>query len=120
MEHGVDAVECARDRVGIADVAGDQLDIVIEVIGTALVVAVDLRIEVIKYADSVAALQEGVGQMRPDEARTSSNQNSSAHSTHFLRFAGAPGRFQHYAHCNSSAKRGPQESGPIRSKPFVL
>src|SRR5205085_1634748 len=79
MKDGVDAVERAFDGGDIANVAGDELDVVIEIVGTALIGAVNLWIEIVENPDAITTAEEGISQMRSDEARTSGNQNCSAH-----------------------------------------
>ena len=76
MEDRVDAVERALDRVGVADVAADQLHVGVEIVGAAPRFAVNLGIEIVEDPNFAAALQKRVGQMRPDETRTSAHFRS--------------------------------------------
>jgi hypothetical protein len=57
VKDGIDAVEGFGYCFGIADVTGVELDFGVEVIGTAAVIAVYLRIQIVKDADSVTALK---------------------------------------------------------------
>jgi hypothetical protein len=50
---GVHAFEGLADGVGVADVADDQLDLVVEIVGAAGVLAVDLRAEVVQGTDPI-------------------------------------------------------------------
>src|SRR5687767_10627361 len=76
---GVDAFDRAADGVGVADVAVDQLDVLVEVPRPLAVAparacacataAVDLRAQEVERADLVVVSEQFVGEVRADESR---------------------------------------------------
>ena len=93
MDDAVDTVERPFDGGGVADVAADELDVVVEVVGTAVLVAVDLRIEIVEDPNAITVLEEPVGEMRADESRPSRDQDRPAHRTSlFVAHASFPTR----------------------------
>ena len=84
MEDGVNAAKGLCNCINVADVAGNQFDFGIEVVGSFASVAMDLRVEIVEDSYAMAASEECVRQMRADEAGTTCNENCSAHSGAFL------------------------------------
>ena len=74
MDDGVDPVECAAERVAVADVADDELDVLVEIVG-ALAGRVDLRVEAVERANLVAAREQPVREVRADEPRAACDQH---------------------------------------------
>ena len=68
MHDGVDAVEGAMHRVCIAHVALHQLHVIAQV-HRRHAVAVHLRDQRVERPHAVSAREQGVGEMRADEAR---------------------------------------------------
>jgi hypothetical protein len=63
VDDGIDSLKCAGDRVGIADVARNELDVIVEIVRSAPLFAVDLRLQIVEDADMVTTLKECVGEM---------------------------------------------------------
>jgi hypothetical protein len=82
MEDAVDTAQRLTDGIRVADVSGDQLDLGVEIVGTAPLGPVYLRIEVVKDANAVTLLEECIGDMRSNEPCAPRDQHSSAHSHH--------------------------------------
>src|SRR5947209_3183188 len=74
MDHRIDVEQRAAYSVLVADVADDQLDVVVQISG-ALTARVDLAREVVQGADVVAALQEVPGNVRADESCASCEED---------------------------------------------
>ena len=66
MDDGVDAVEGFAHGVAVADVAGNELDLGVEVVGP-LPLRMHLRVEVVERAQGVSLGQQPIGQMGADE-----------------------------------------------------
>ena len=75
MEDRVDAAQRSANRRWITDVADDELDLAVEVVGTAAGVAVHLGREVVEHPDPVAVGEELVCEMGADEAGAAGNQD---------------------------------------------
>ena len=75
MHDVVDAVERGCNGLVVADVADPQLDLGVEV-GGALTRRVHLGVEIVERPHLVAARQQGVGQVRSDEAGATRDQDS--------------------------------------------
>jgi hypothetical protein len=73
MHDRVDPCERPTDDVPVADVADDELDAVVEVVGTRALM--NLRIEVVERAHVGALGEQAIGEMRPDEARAACDQH---------------------------------------------
>ena len=74
MHDRVDAVERAANRIGVAHVADDELDVGGEILGPRHV-AVHLRDQRVERAHAIAAREQRVGEMRADEARAARDEN---------------------------------------------
>jgi hypothetical protein len=70
----VDPLDGPCDRVGVADVADEELDLRAEVFGP-LGARVDLRREVVERADAVAVREQFVGEVRADEAGAAGDED---------------------------------------------
>ena len=75
MHDVVDALERGRHGLVVADVADAQVDLGVEV-GGPLARRVHLGVEVVERPHLVAARQQGVGQVRSDEAGATRDQDS--------------------------------------------
>jgi hypothetical protein len=69
------AVERRLDRIPIADVAHDELDLQAEVVRATALRAMYLRCEVIERPDAMALAQEFVGDMRADEPGSTGDED---------------------------------------------
>jgi hypothetical protein len=86
----VDAVERAAEDFGVAYVADDELDLVVQVLGP-LRVAVYLLHEAVEGAYRVAGGEELVGQVRADEPGAAGDEHALGHGRE--RYAFSPGGF---------------------------
>ncbi len=78
VEHDLDAVERLRHGLPVADVAHEQLGLRVEVRGTLRARAVHLRIQVVEHAHAMARRDEGVHEVRADEAGAAGHQDPHA------------------------------------------
>jgi hypothetical protein len=74
MHDGLDARERAANGNRISHVAADELDVGGEVLRPPQV-AVHLRDQRVEYANAIAAREQGVGEVRADEARATRDEN---------------------------------------------
>ena len=74
MDDGVDAVERAPDRVGVADVSDLELDVGREVVRASRAL-VHLRRQVVECAHAISAREQLVGEVRADEARAARDED---------------------------------------------
>ena len=75
------AVERAPQRCRIAQITAAELDVIVEIVGTAF--AVHLRNEAVEHADVATVAEQLVCEMRADEPRATSDE-------HVVRHAAAP------------------------------
>jgi hypothetical protein len=78
VHHLVDAGQRAADRLGVADVADEQLGVLGEVVG-ALTGGVHLRVQDVEHPDAVPALEQLGGQVGADEAGATGDQDGAGH-----------------------------------------
>jgi hypothetical protein len=74
VDDGVDAVERVANRVVVANVAVDELDVLGEV-GRSRGVRMHLRIEAVERAHAMAFGKEAIGEMGADEAGAACDQD---------------------------------------------
>ncbi len=74
MADGVDALQRAPHRVGVADVADQQLGVALEVGGAGLI-GVDLAVQSVEHTDGGPGLQELAGEMGADEPGTAGDED---------------------------------------------
>ena len=79
VDHRVDALERAADDLGVADVARNELDLGVEVVGP-LRVAVHLLDQHVESAHGIPRSQQLVGEVGADEARTAGDQDALSHA----------------------------------------
>ncbi len=89
MDDRVDAVEGTPDGIVVADVAGHQLDLGVEVVGP-LPLRMHLGVEVVERADGVALGQQPICEMGADEPGAARDQD--VHSSGEATERGRPGR----------------------------
>lgn len=80
MVDGVDAGERAAKARRVSHVAADQLHVLVEVPGPALLPAMDLRRQVVVRAHPMTVTQQVVGEMGTDEAGAAGDQNAHVRS----------------------------------------
>jgi hypothetical protein len=91
------AAKCLLHRFLVADVADDQLDVPVQVLGPPLALAMHLRAQAIERANLVTLRQQLISQMRTDETCASRDQyffhvtNSMIAQAHPKTFAAALG-----------------------------
>ncbi len=75
MDDGVDPVDRAADDVGVAHVAGNQLDVSVQIVGP-LGAVVHLLDEAVEHAHAVSGSDELVGEVRADEAGSAGDEDA--------------------------------------------
>jgi hypothetical protein len=86
VEDGVDVVEGGFEGLAVADVADEEFDVFVEVVGAGGVLAVDLRRQIVQSADVVAVGEEFIGEVGADEACAAGDEDSLGHGV--LRMVG--------------------------------
>ena len=79
MDDAVDALQGTRDRVAVANVRLDQLDLAVEQ-RRPVDMAVNLRDQAVEYADPVAAAEQFVADEATDETGAAGDQDRLAHA----------------------------------------
>ena len=117
--HRVDAVERASDRIRVAHVAAEQLDVGVKIRGPPGIGAVHLRRQIVERADAMSVPQQFVGEMRPDEAGAARDQDLHGDDSSFpLSLFGVGLAYERARCCDVSSKAGANRPPPLRTSEY--